>query len=844
MFQKLKKFILFAACAALMISLAGCGSLEEHSSKEYAPGEANENSETWKSVEGGLITLEQGNLKLVFDTATTHFKVLDEKNEAEYDSSVLEEHPEAKMQINEKVQSELLVTYYDENSQKQEMNSTEHSVNFQTYEVKTSGNKIRVNYTLQKKAAPPFVPKVLSEEMFGKITEKLDSTNMFKFKLMYKFYPAGSQTTEAKEIQGKYAYAKDHSVYVLGGNTTDADKTVLNRYMEEADYTQEQYLTDLAALNIDVEDDELPMNFTVPVEYELSSDGFCVTVVSDEIETVNGECQLQAVSVLPYFNSRVMTDENGFLLLPDGSGAVMKLDKADNIGYAQILYGEDQTCDEQLSSVIRKNAVMPLMGYSTQNGSFITYVEGASQMATMYAYRAGETEYCPHLYAEFALHAKDSFTMRKSTIALAVFSKEVCAERPKLQYVLLPKEAKLEDMAKWYRSYLQTSGKLSESQNQEAPQLYLEFTGYITQEASFMGVSYEEKIVLSTLAEIQKSVEKLLNEGITNIHVRLKGYDKKGGLYHSMTDGFSLDPKVGAMDELRSLAEVLYRNGGGLYLEDDLQVVYKDHAFDGFSSTKDTVRRLDKTLADVSDFDIVTADTKKGINVRYLVAPKLYQSLAEKFKTEINSESGDQKLYISCAGLGSSLFSDFNTKDEYDRVEASNAIRKSIEILKGQGQLMTDVGNEYALANADHILNMSLAASNLAAENYSVPFYQMVLQGEVSYAGGALNQARDMELEKIQTLISGAVPYYTCVTNGEALRELKGEQKLYPTAFDNLYESMVDFVKENQALSELKAGTGIKTFEITQEGKLRTVYENEAEVLFDTDAKDYVITRK
>lgn len=853
--MKKKRKILAMVCVAVASMTAGCGrGATVRTSEQYGEQKTAVEDTNWMPADTKQVTLQNEVLQLQMDVDTTHFTLTDQSHSTTYYSAVCEPLEGAQSDWSQKTQSELLAYYYDENGQKQEMNSTEHSVAFQTHEVYTNGMAIKVAYKLQLAATPPFVPQVLNEELYQKITDKLDFTTMFKMKLMYKFYDTDNVTTEAKEIRQKYEYAKDHAVYILNSNLNDSDRNALNQYMEMASYTQEQYRKDLEDMKITLEED-IPMQFVVPVVYSLNEEGFDVRILSEQIESSSEDYNLQSVAVLPYFNCGVVQDEDGFMLLPDGSGTVMKLDQIDNAGYSQKIYGKDMACENQLTAVNTQNAAMPLWGYSSHSGSWMSYIGGSSEMAKVYAYRAGNTEYCAHGYTEFELYSTDSFTMRKSTVALAVFSKNISVEQPYVKYILLEKQAGLTEMADWYRSYLQAEDRLQAGKENSGEHLYLEFTGYITEQASFMGISYEKKVILSTIEDIKKAVQSLYADGIETISVRLTGYGQNGGKYHGIVDGFSLESKVGTKEELVELAELLTEHGGGLYLEDDFFYVYRDTILDGFSSTSDSVRRMDKTLADISDADLVTGETDSGLHVRYLVSPKLYEGLAEKFRTGLTKKIGDS-VSVSVADAGKFLVSDFSTKDEFDRVQTKSVLQKSMEVVKGSKDLMTDVGNEYVLGYAEHILNMPLTGSNFSAEDYSIPFYQLVLHGNLNYAGEAMNITKNQKKLQFDTLLSGASLFYSCVTDKEALESLEGDQSLYPVAFEVAKSEILSFYEMHTELYNLRAGKEVEEFSVEADGVYLISYKDGVSVVFNghdsqtewngqmIEEKNYLIVRK
>lgn len=851
MTMKNKRKILAIVCMTVMGFTTACGGGNTVCpSDEYGTLKTNVKPDTWQEVSGDSVKLENHNISLQMDTTSTHFVITDYQNNTIYNSSVAAVLDDAQMDLNEKVQSELLINYYDENGQKQEMNSWQHSVTFGNYKVLKNENSIRVDYTMQLKETPPFVPEVLNEDIYKEIAGQLDSKSMFKLKLMYKFYDINNETTDAKEVRSKYSYAKDHSIYVLKSSLSDSDRTALSQYIAQAGYTQEQYQKELKLMKITLQEEQ-QLQFVVPVVYTLTEKGFDIQVLSDEIQSANDKYQIQSVALLPYFNTGIVTDKVGFMLLPDGSGSIMKIDKADNAGYVQKLYGNDLTCENQIIATNTKNASMAILGYSSSQGSFAAYVSGAAEMAKINAYRAGNTEYCAHGYAEFELYGTDDFTMRMSTTPMAMFSKNISSERPEVKFTLLKKNADIMDMVNWYKEILLSQEKIIQNLENSQQNLYLEFTGYITQEASFMGISYEEKVVLSTIKDVTDAVKSLYEKGIENIHVRLTGYGTEGGKYHGMIEKFTLYKGVGTIKELVDLRKLLQEHGGDLYLEHDLFSVYQDSLMDGFSSTSHSVRRLDKTLADVSDSDLVTGETENGIHTRYLISPKLYESSAKSFKETISDE-----FNVSIADAGNLLVSDFNTNNEFDRIQTRKAVQNALDILKGNNTLMTDVGNEYVLPYADHIVNMALSDSNYDAESYSIPFFQLVLYGEISFAGEAVNITKNPEKVKFSTLLSGASLYYTCVTDKTALESLESDQRIYPTSFEVVEDEIVTFYQEHKELEILRSKTTVTDFQMNGTGVYKVTYDDSIVVVFNEnneavewsnqiiEAHNYYIVRK
>lgn len=827
--------LVLAICVVLVLVVSVFGTKNEAvASDSYGQVQSSPDDSGWKQVTSDQASIENDNILMVMDASTGHFSMKDKAKNITYDSAVVKDLKDAKIERTPQAQSELIAYYYDENGLKKELNSYQNSVSYKTFRILTNGSAIRVYYTLQLEETPPFVPQVLTDDMMTALSEKLNSDTFFKVKLMYKYYLTTGNNTDAKKMKSRYPYLEKNNLYILKDNISNNDRKAMSNHIKKAAFDESSYYEELDKLEITLPEEDVPLQFLVPVEYELTDSGFTSRVLTDLISITNEDFTLQSVALLPYFNCGIVQEEKGFWLLPDGSGSVMNINKTDNKGYSQKIYGRDLACANQITNIIDKNAVMPVMGFSSNHGSWFARINQAAEIASVNAYRAGDTEYATHGYAEFAILSTDSYKMRKSGIEMAVFSKEYCVEQPEVTYVLLEKNAGIKDMADCYQKMLKDENILKKVET--GNNLYLDFTGYITEEASFMGVSYDKKVVLSTIKGIKNSVNKLIDDGIKNIYVRLIGYSD-GGKYHGLVNDFSLDSDIGSMEELEELADILENNGGALYLEDDFYEVYQDRLFDGFSSTSDAIRAMDKTIVDISSNDIVTGDTDNRVHVRYITSPKLYKTLSEQFMSALTKKTDAQNIYVSIGNAGRYLISDFYEGDQYDRVQSRNATLDAIQTVIENGSFMTNIGNEYVLEKAEHILNMPMADSAYSAENFHIPFYQIVLNGYCNYSGEAINSARNIKKNKIWTVLSGANPYYSCVTEKEALEELKGDQEKYPMAFDVIYDDIKKFGTENQDLYEIVNSSEITGFEILEDGLYKISYGEQTVLFNETDAQ-------
>ena len=103
----------------------------------------------------------------------------------------------------------------------------------------------------------------------------------------------------------------------------------LNKLFEQAGYTADDYAVDMSET-----DEKENISFTIPIEYRLTENGLSVSVPTKEIEEKGGAV-ISRIRVLPFFGA-AGTDADGYMFVPDGSGALINLNNGcKNAAYSQ-----------------------------------------------------------------------------------------------------------------------------------------------------------------------------------------------------------------------------------------------------------------------------------------------------------------------------------------------------------------------------------------------------------------------------------------------------------------------------------------------------------------------------
>lgn len=734
----------------------------------------SQDDKAWQTPSTDMLTLSNVKTLFEFDTKTGHFKVTNRLNGKQY-SSVPTDTTSSSEGTTNRLSSELSIRYFDTYSKAYDMYSTKDSVSNDGMAVLYNGNKIRVNYSFGAISSDIFNPMVLTADAYeNSIVPKLTGVNARHIGLYYTLYSNTDNNEDFQLMLKKYPQLANENLYILNQNLSTTAKNEIEEIMSIAGYTKEIYESTLKKIGITETVSSEP-GFIVPVEYELEDDGFTATVLTDKVKETINTFKLQQIDLLEYF---ACTGEgvSGQFLVPDGSGALIKMNSEVEGNYSQTYYGNDYSMLTKKASQLSQTAHLPVFGIINSSDGIFAIAEGAESVATLTVRTKGfvypqNTAFISYAYRTKDVVVNSQLAGGESTKGeYNVYCESALTELPSVRFALMEGEgATYSGMAVYYRNYLLSKGTLTKNKDKNNA-VYLDFNCIISDNKSVLGFSYDKKITLSTIKDISTFVQSLHEKGVNSIVVRLNGYGSDG-LSHGMNRSFQLDKSVGTVEEMRSLAKLLASKGGGLYLNADFQFVYKSNLFDGFSKRSDSAYYLDRSTVQRGDHDVVTREYSSISLVGTFLSPNRYYDIAKSFlKTLVNKIGNDTPVHISYNTVGHALGGDYNMNKNINRTISQKYIEKTLKEVAGNSKsLMTDGGNGYVLPYTAHILNMPTNSSEFDLETQSIPFYQIVVHGSISYTGRAYNQSSDTKDYILNMVEYGANPYFVLTNSDDKL---------------------------------------------------------------------------
>lgn len=626
--------------------------------------------------------------------------------------------------------------------------------------------------------------------------------------------------------------------YIDGQNQKQADSYTLS--VESGDFS---YKTDGQSLAVTYdfinntkesnESGKKERLFEITLKYELNDESLVVSVPMSDV-VYDEKMPPLKISLLPHFGA-ALNSEEGYLFVPDGSGAVIEFDenKYSAMNYYTDVYGNDKVLNVTERPQQTAPTALPVFGIYKDGNGVLAIIEDGDAIAAVNAARAGAYSSFNEVYASFTTFASESISVGSITNTKSVGTQSECYSGTlRVKYAFLSAEdSGYAGMASYYREYLTATGQISKSDCCGAG-LNLELLGAADKLKSVLGIKYTGTESLTSAGEAMDILEELADKGVSGINLKYTGWFN-GGLKQELPVKIKISSAIGGKKEFLALAEYAESNNVGFY--PSVEILTAVAGSSGFNRFDSVSRQIDQKDAKEYLYDIVTGEED---GYRYIIAPSALFGIFEKFSSAY-SKLSVKGLCIS--DIGKSVFADYTKNENIDRVTAANIYR---QLLKGTDEtydfLMTTGGNLYSASYSDIILEAPFESSGFNITDRSIPFYQIVYHGSLSYSGEPLNTAYDYDYSLLKSIEYGGTPYFQLMAaDGSVIKNT--DYSIYCSSSYDVWKEQVAeaYSMSEDALKDVK-NEYITGHEMLSEGVFRTEYENGVSVYVNYNDTDYI----
>lgn len=577
--------------------------------------------------------------------------------------------------------------------------------------------------------------------------------------------------------------------------------------------------------------------FGLTVNVTLDDDNLVVSVPDDSIIEKKEGTYISTVSLFPLMGYSFLDEQEGYMLVPDGNGALIYLDNKEgrySTGFSQMIYGSDAGFREndtktylweQLDMLEDSNEVLaPIFGmaHTEQQLAYLGIVESGEKRASIEVQPNGVMVNYNRCFAKFMLrdiYIQPLNNSNSGTVTQAEADR--AHDDLQVRYILLSgDDANYSAMAKSYREYLLNNNQLIKKD-----------TSYNTR-VDFLGTDREEfllgtkAVTMTTTDDIQNIFTELKQNGVSSVLSVYKGW-QDGGLYDVPIKKYDPDNHIGSKSSLSELVQESAADNYNMYLYGDaLRLNPKTNMFN-FS----TIKMINKRAFE----EEVWAEVYRTFN---FLTPQKSASYLQSFVSSAAKKSINN---IAISGISNTLFSYSYKGSFYDRSSTAKTYADVMNSIDDSTNLIMEEPVAYLWKNIDAFLDMPLGTSDYVYIDQEIPFLSMVLKGIVPMYSDYVNFEANKEEYFLQMVEAGVYPsFYVTEKDSSALIYTNSADK-YSTKYTTYKDSIINYDSQLRQLSTTLGDATIEKHERFDNDVAKVTYSNNAVVYVNYSSEDQTV---
>ena len=565
---------------------------------------------------------------------------------------------------------------------------------------------------------------------------------------------------------------EDPTLYKIKGYNKDLDCTELQRFFVDwCNFTPAELKEYAGNTEAFYEGPKLE----IAIEYSLGEDGLQVMIPGNSVKTNKAtdgyNYKVNTIDVLPYFTSikNNVTSVNktehagekveGYTIIPDGSGAILNFnsDKADYKNYTKEIYSTDLAFTSPVLGTSSNDILFPLYAcvytgpdVKDQKAIVAEFTDGAAQATlSVDIPRVSSVQNNTFNYSYFTIAFRESQTGQIGTKSyakekFAMYTTNAADGDYRINYSILDLnkyEASYVGVAKFYRDVLVKRSEGSLNVNGDATSdvvLDLEVIGSYTYDTNFLGIGYNGTGTMTTVEELGEIIEAVKALDINNINVFYHGW-RNTGLVDTSFKNISVSSKIGGRKALLNLINK-YNDTVSIYPQ--VEFIEYENYQESFGRSHYTTRDVTGAYSEYYPYELNSNVYNKKMNKIMALSPAYYYAFANKLAKNYHKVLGVDTIAIS--GLGSKLTGYYRQDEEMFKSSAVVEQQKAFEVLLsdeyGIKKIALETPYAYALQYASTAYNVPYEATKYDFLDYSIPFYQLVINGLFDYSGESINE--------------------------------------------------------------------------------------------------------
>ncbi|MHB8962171.1 MAG: DUF5696 domain-containing protein, partial [Saccharofermentanales bacterium] len=575
--------------------------------------------------------------------------------------------------------------------------------------------------------------------------------------------------------------------------------------------------------------------FAVSVDLTLGDEYLRAEIPFGLIQESDVKYSIVSMSLLPFLGS-APEDDDGYIFVPDGSGALIYLNRSGRSrdDYSQSVYGREPAVVRLKQDSEEMTVRLPVFGIKYRNNAVMAVITENAGRALVKASVSGKRSSFNNVYSSFIFRDSEMTTIKKTGQTVRVI--EAYPDRNEVfgvsYYFLNNKEANYTGMANLYGRSVFKDKKTNDNDKGSVP-LYLQFFGGIYLDESYAGFPVKRVVPLADFDDVENIVRDLSETGISDMSVHYFHWNR-GADFNMIPVGVDPEGRLGGSKGFRQLISYLNDTGTAFYPEFDFINIGRSRI--GYRIGYHSVTSITGDPAHKYTYWPNSLQAKLT-QPSYLLKWDRVISAVAKASNEIQKYSFTG---IGASTLGSSTYSDFS-RNGYSRQVSEIIASEQLEMLKAASEsLLLSAPYGYALENCDVAVDTPLFSSGFNVEDETIPFYQIAMHPYIRMSTPNINSLSDPDKGTLKALESGIGLQYGVITQNP---ERANESAVYQTrglyADDGLNEPASEYLNLKPVIDHVDRS---KIIEHTcgPDGLRKTVFEDKSVIWVNYGTEDQV----
>lgn len=542
-----------------------------------------------------------------------------------------------------------------------------------------------------------------------------------------------------------------------------------------------------------------------------------VDVPNDEMKEKIGTSKelIARVMLAPGIGANIDGTEPGYLVIPDGSGALIRY--GEKTGNEKIIhyYGPDYgNPSSSTANMDTEYLTMPIYGFVNgikQNGCLAIIEDGATDCDLNIGINGAITSNYNYLSNSFVLHTRYLLYGINSTVTETMPTNDC-----KIRFKLLDgDDATYVGMANAYQDYLLENDYL-EKTTDGTFRLRLD----VLMSEAVKALIGSTNTVMTSLKDLQKVIDNLSENNINDLLLVLMGWNKDG-LSGTTPHDLKYNTKVGSKNEFKNFVKNQTKQNNPVYFYNDFV-----HAGEiGEYSSRNDISRTIQRIRNVGTWEANVYD-----EYAYLYPKSTYKLAKESVKkyNKLNIEN------LALNTIGYDLFTTYYKGDINRRDSAAYYYDKTLDMFTDKDFMVALFEPfVYLWKYTNAYLDIPFYTNQYNFYTDTVPLLHYTLRGTMDYYASYTNFYANQNLQLLRALDFGAMPSFIITTEESRKLKYTDSYQLFTTVYNDWNDTIIkNYHLISDGFNAIKDSRVIDR-EVMEAGLIKNTYANNVKIIID-----------